>query len=140
MGKFSVKDLIDKPLTAKVATKLYRTANDAAKPYASVAAGQPLGTLYSWISPNANTKTLWFAFYDTNNKPYYVKYAKNLISSDALKKQGVKDVEEVTKEAEEKKDYEEKGAVRFYLEKYAPYIIGAIFLIPIAKKLIDKKL
>ena len=46
-----------------------------------------------------------------------------------LKKQGIKDVEEVTKEVEEKKDYEEKGAVRFYLEKYAPYIIGAIFFV-----------
>jgi hypothetical protein len=140
MAEFNITNLIDRPLTAKVATKLYRTANDAAKNYASVAAGQPLGTLYSWISPNANTKSLWFMFYDSNNKPYYVKYSANLISSDALIKAGVKDVEKAAKEAKDKQDFEDKGAIRFYLEKYAPYIIGAIFLIPIAKKLIDKKL
>jgi hypothetical protein len=140
MATFNISNLIDKPLTAKVATKLYRTANDTAKNYASVAAGQPLGTLFSYIKPNENTKNLWFMFYDSNNKPYYVKYTTNLISATALNKAGVKDVTKEVKEAEKKKEFEEKGAIRFYIEKYAPYIIGAIFLIPIAKKLIDKKL
>lgn len=137
---FNLNDLIDLQLTAKVATKLYRTANDNAKHYASVAAGQPLGKLYSYINPNVNTKNLWFMFYDTKNQPYYVKYATNLISAADLIKRGVKDVKKIAKEEKDKADYIEKGAVRFYLEKYAPFVIGAIFLIPIAKTLIDKKL
>jgi len=141
MGKsYTIKDLLDKPLIAKKATKLYRLPYDSAKHYASVAAGQPLGTLYSWINPNANTKYVWFSFYDSKNKPYYVPYKPNLLNSDDLKRQGVKDVETQTKEKKEQEKLESKGTFRFYLEKYAPYIIGALFIVPIAKKIIDKKI
>lgn len=137
---YSLKDLVGKPLTAKVNTKLYRSPNDKAKHYASVKAGQSLGILFSWINPNQNTKTLWFMFYDSMNKPYYVPYNQNLVDNKDLTRQGIKDVETQTKEDKEKQSFEEKGAFRFYLEKYAPYVIGAFIIIPIVNKLIDKKL
>jgi hypothetical protein len=137
---FNIKNLIGKPLTAKVATKLYRTPSDNAKHFASVAAGQPLGILFSWINPSANSNSLWFMFNDSKNKPYYVKYTKTLLNPNDLKRQGIKDVETETKEIKEKEDLESKGSIRFYIEKYAPYLIGAIIIIPIAKKIIDKKL
>jgi hypothetical protein len=140
MAQYSLAELVGKPLTAKNATKLYRTASNSAKSYASVKAGSSLGTLFSWLNPNENRSVIWFMFYDTFNKPYYVPYNKNLVDLNALKQQGIKTVDEITKDEKNKKDFEEKGAVRFYLEKYAPYLIGAIFLIPIAKKIIDKKL
>lgn len=137
---FSLKNLVGKPLRAKVATKLYRLPFDNAKHYASVAAGQPLGTLFSWINPNENTKSLWFMFYDTFNKPYYVKIESNTLDRNDLTRSGVKDVETEVKETKEKEDFENKGAFRFYLEKYAPWIIGAFIIIPLASKIIDKKL
>jgi hypothetical protein len=137
---FNIKNLIGKPLTAKVATKLYRSPSDNAKHYASVAAGQSLGILFSWINPSSTSNSLWFMFYDSNNKPYYVKYGKSVLNVNDLKRQGIKDVETETKESKEKEDIENKGAFRFYLEKYAPFLIGAIFIIPLAKKIIDKKL
>jgi hypothetical protein len=140
MASYNVNDLIGKNLIAKNATKLYRSANDASKPYASVKAGTSLGVLYSWLNPNENRKTIWFMFYDTFNKPYYIPYTSNLVDVSALKEQGVKTTKEIVDKEKEKKDFQDKGAFRFYLEKYAPYLIGAIFLIPIAKKIIDKKL
>lgn len=135
MAAFNLTSIIGKPLTAKVATKLYRTASDDAKPYASIAAGQYMGTLYSWINPSNRTKSLWLAFYDTNNKPYYVKYATNLVNSAELKKQGVKTVEEETREAKDKLDLETKGPIAFYVEKYVPWVIAGFFAVPILKDL-----
>ena len=140
MATFNLKSILGKPLTAKVATKFYREASDNAKPYASVAAGQYMGNLYSWINPGPRTKSLWLMFYDTQNKPYYVRYSSNLVSATELKKQGIKDVEKETKEEKEKADLESKGAFKFYLEKYAPFLIAAVFLVPLGKKIIDKKL
>lgn len=137
---YLVSDLIGKPLIAKVATKLYRLPSDTAKSYASVAANQPLGTLFSYINPSVNTTSLWFMFYDSNNKPYYTKYASNSLKPLDLQKSGIDDQETKNKKKQQEIDLQEKGAIRFYIEKYAPFIIAGLFLLPLAKKLIDKKL
>lgn len=137
---YSLASLVGKPLLAKTATKLYRNPTDTSTNYASVKAGQTLGVLYSWVNPNANTNSLWFMFYDSQNKPYYVKYRIDLVDRDDLARQGIKDVETETKEKKEKEERESKGAVQFYIEKYAPFLIAAVFVIPIAKQIIDKKL
>jgi hypothetical protein len=137
---YSVASLVGKPLLAKTATKLYRLPTDKAISYASVKSGSPLGVLYSWVSPNKDTTSLWFMFYDSLNKPYYAKYNINLVDRDDLARQGIKDIETITKEKKEKEERESKGAVQFYFEKYAPFLIAAVFVIPIAKQIIDKKL
>ena len=78
-------------------------------------------------------------FYDSNNKPYYVPMISGTLDEAALKQQGVKDVEEQTKEAEDKAK-KDAGAVSYYIEKYVPYLLGAIIAIPVLKSIIDKKL
>lgn len=135
MATFSLSSIVGKPLTARTAVKLYREASDTAKPYASIAAGNYMGNLYSWINPGPRTKNLWLMFYDSNNKPYYVKYTSNTVNSAELQKQGVKTVDQETREKEDQQNREQKGAVQYYIEKYVPWIIAGFIAVPVLKEL-----
>lgn len=139
MGAYRYKDLIDKTLFAKKETKLYRNAANDAKPYATVKAGNAIGVLYSWVGSKSNREIDWLMFYDANNKPYYVPMIANTLDEASLKQQGVKTVEELTKEKQDK-EKKEAGAVSYYIEKYVPYLLGAIIIVPVLKSIIDKKL
>jgi hypothetical protein len=139
MALYKYKDLINKTIVAKADIKLYRNALDTAIPYAVIKAGNPIGVLYSWVSAKANRNVDWLMFYDSNNKAYYVPMISGTLDEAALKQQGVKDVEEQTKEAEDKAK-KNAGAVSYYIEKYVPYLLGAIILVPVLKTIINKKL
>jgi hypothetical protein len=139
MASYKLKDIIDKPLRAKKTVSLYRNALDDAKPFAEVKAGSTIGILYSIVSAKAGRSFDWLMFYDSNNKAYYVPVKTGTLDEASLKEQGVKTVEEQSKEAEEKAK-KDAGAVSYYIEKYVPYLLGAIIIIPVLKSIIDKKL
>jgi hypothetical protein len=63
----------------------------------------------------------------------------NTLDEAVLKQQGVKTVEEITKDQADKAK-KDAGAVSYYIEKYVPYLLGAIIAIPVLKSIIDKKL
>jgi hypothetical protein len=133
------KDLIDKSIFIKGDAKLYRSASDNAIPYATIKAGNPAGVLYSWVSAKVGRSVDWLMFYDKNNKVYYVPVIEGTVDLASLKAQGVKTSEERSKE-EEDKNKKDAGAVSYYIEKYVPYILGAIIIVPVLKSIIDKKL
>lgn len=84
-----------------------------------------IGNVYSYIQ---QPDGLYWMVYQTqrdydNFNPTYIKHDGSKLSlPDA---QDILD--NLTKE-QEAKDIQSKGAVRFYVEKYAPYIIGAIVI------------
>ena len=139
MASYNLANIIGKNIFAKAKTPLYRAANDLSKPFSSINAGQFVGNVYSYIKPGKNTTKTWLMYYDQQNKPYYSILTGSNIDEKSLKDQGVKTVEEETKAAKQKQEFEEKGAIRYYIEKYAPYLIAALFVVPIAKQLITKK-
>lgn len=134
MATYNLSELINKTIRAKSNVQLYRSANDNANPYATIKSGQPVGVLYSYINPSGNTKSLWFMFYDGNNKPYYAKYLQGSVDESNLKAQGVVSTEQKTKEASDMAKKESDGLFQFYIEKYVPYIIAGLFLIPLIKE------
>lgn len=139
MPQYKLKDLINKSIIAKKDTRLYRNAADNAVPYATIKAGSRIGVLYSFVSAKAGRNIDWLMFYDINNRPYYTPVISGTLDTASLKDQGVKTVEEQTKEQQDK-EKKEAGMFSFYLEKYIPYLIGAIIAVPVLKSLIDKKL
>lgn len=139
MASYRLKDIIDKPIRAKKNISLYRTALDTAQPYATVKAGSMIGVLYSIVNAKAGRSVDWLMFYDSNNKAYYTPVKTGTLDEVSLKEQGVKTVEDITKE-KQKEEKKEAGLVSYYIEMYAPYIIGAIILVPILKQVIAKKL
>jgi len=139
MSNYKLIDLIDKQLFAAKDLYLYRNAVDYAKPFASVKAGSSIGILYSIVNPTTARTLDYLMFYDSNNKAYYTPVAKGNIDEVSLKAQGVKTVEEKTKDAADKAK-KDAGAVSYYIEKYVPYILGAIIIVPVLKSIIDKKL
>jgi hypothetical protein len=139
MAQYRWRDLLDKSIYIKGDAKLYRNASDNAKPYATIKAGTPVGKLYSWVSAKEGRSVDWLMFYDINNKAYYVPVNQGTLDLATLKAQGVKTVEEITKEKQDK-DKKDAGAFSYYIEKYIPWLIGAIIVVPVLKSIVDKKL
>lgn len=136
MPLFSAGDIVGKTLIAKKKISIYRSRSDA-KPFGFVNAGQPVGIVYSYLSPNLNYPNLWWMFKD-NNKVYYAEHKEGNFDISALTNQGVISTDEKTKIARSKQEKEQKGVVSFYIEKYMPWIIVGIFAVPIIKDLIKK--
>lgn len=139
MANYKLKDIIDKPIRAIKNVSLYRTAIDTAVPFAEVQAGSMIGILYSIVNAKANRSIDWLMFYDSNNKAYYVPVTTGTIDELSLKEQGVKTVEEQSKEAENQ-NKKDAGIISYYIEKYVPYLLGAIIIVPVLKSIINKKL
>jgi len=139
MASYRLKDIIDKNIRAVKNVDLYRNAIDNAIPFASVKAGNNIGILFSIVTAKAGRSIDYLMFYDSNNKAYYVPVKSGTLDEVDLKQQGAKTVEERTKE-EENKAKKDAGAVSYYIEKYVPYILGAIIIVPVLKSIIDKKL
>ena len=138
MPLFSAGDIVGKTLIAKKKINLYRSRSDS-KPFGFVNAGQPVGIVYSYLSPSLNNPNLWWMFKD-NNKVYYAEHKEGNFDISSLTNQGVISTEDKTKIAKEKIEKKDKGAFQFYIEKYMPWIIIGIFAVPIIKDVIKKKL
>ena len=105
------------------------------KPGKSFTKGQKLGNVYSYIENNDGD--LFWMIYQTPQdfasfNPIYVKHVTGLIDCPALPG--------IIAEMERKKEQEklnEKGPVRYYIEKYLPYIVAAVaiaIVLPALKK------
>jgi hypothetical protein len=105
---FYAKSIIDLVVYVNVETPVYRNTQTGAKPVFNIKKGGAAGKLYSWINPGNNTQNQWLMFYDSNNKPYYIKITSNNINTQQLIRQGAKTVDEIVKEkeAENKTVYE----------------------------------
>jgi hypothetical protein len=116
--------MIDKTIIAAGTVPVYLHANDSASPSYSIASGQPIGVLYSWLTadPAYNRSELWFMFEDSGGTPYYTKWGPGMYNFNALEAQGVMtDEQKAAAEAAANKPWYEK-----LVGQILPWVVGAI--------------
>jgi hypothetical protein len=93
--------------------------------------GYLIGNVYSYLINNGQ---VYWMFYDKENNPYYVKHVTGNLE--------LKELPELIKQVEDeaiKKEIETKGALNYYLQKYLPWIVGAIVVSLVLPKIIKNK-
>ena len=79
--------------------------------------GGLVGNVYSYVIRNG---IVYWQFFK-NNKPYYVKHDNNKLS--------LKELPAILKkiaDEQQKQEIEQKGTLNYYLQKYLPWLIGAV--------------
>lgn len=119
---YSADEFINKTLIAQQKVPVYRDATDIAKPVYYVDAGQPVGIVYSWLSPMAGRSQLWWMFEKSYLDFYYTPHVPARFNWPALKEQGVLSTEEKIEE-EKKKD---RPWYENLILNYGPWVLGAL--------------
>ena len=88
MPTFKASDIIDKTLIAKRAVNLYRLPEDGAPVIYTVAPGQTVGKVFTYLTAGLNRQNLYWGFYDANGKPYYAEHKTGYFDIKALSEQG----------------------------------------------------
>ena len=115
MSDISVNLVLDKNLYAKGKVSAYDVPNG--KVIFTIDNGGLVGNVYSYVVRNG---IVWWQFFK-NNKPYYVKHDNNKLS--------LKELPAILKKIEneeQKQEIEQKGTLNYYLQKYLPWLIGAV--------------
>lgn len=94
---FSADQVIGKTLIAKSNVPLKRYAQAGAPVVYTAKPGQVVGTVYSWVMDGP---TLWWAFYDDKNQPYYAQHKVGIFSVEALQQQGAQTLEDIKEAAD----------------------------------------
>jgi hypothetical protein len=122
----SIDMILDKSVYSKIKNPYYDATFKNIVGYFN--AGDYIGIVYSWVTRNNKIYLATYANYNdfknfSNGK--YVEWGYDNLTYPELKKElAKKQAEEKLKADQAKK--EAVGAVQFYIEKYAPWIIGAI--------------
>lgn len=137
---YSVADVVGKTLYAKAKVPVYRDANDNAQPFGYVAAGQPVGVVFSWldVNPAYNRSVLYWMFQATAGGFYYTKQIGGYYDVDALRAQGVITVEEKIEEEKEKADEASMNPIELMIHRYGKYAIYTIIGVVAVKAAIQK--
>lgn len=128
--QYSTNQILDKQLIAKAATPLYHS--DFKTPFRTVAAGQPIGVVYSYLKPSGSTGKSALMLYDNTQytgTPYYVLNEAQ-IDTQALQDQGTLTVSQEI-QAEQDKLAQQNDPVGYYLKKFglpALLIAGGVLL------------
>jgi hypothetical protein len=128
MATYSVDDLKNKSLYAKTGINARKLPDIKATMVKRFNAGELIGTLYSYVHDKAGA--IWWQFYDQNNIAYYVKHMPDLISTSALKEQGVLTTSEKAEKAQ--KAEEEAKPIGTQLKDQLLSFTGTIKYIAIA--------
>lgn len=101
---YNAANIVDKTLIAKKNVPVYEYPGDSKKPVGYIAAGDPVGVVYSYLpaDPLDDRKTLWWMFHPATNysKYFYAPHYEGLYDVNALKQQGVLSTEEELEEKE----------------------------------------
>ena len=99
MASYSLADLIGKTYTGKTDIGITRLPSDGAPVVYTVKAGQPVGIVFSYLSPKEGRSNTWLMFYDANQRAYYVELRPGQTDTKALEVQGVKTEEQKAQDA-----------------------------------------
>lgn len=99
MANYNAADIIDKTLVARKTTSIVRVADDQAPSVYEATPGTTIGTVYSYLLPNENRDTLYWQFYDQNNRAYYVKHKPGQFDISTIRSQGALTLEEKQEQA-----------------------------------------
>lgn len=125
---YNAGDIVNKTLFALRPVPVYRSASDSAQPFGNVATGQPVGVVYSWLSPApaVDRSGLWWAFYDGYGIPYYVPHEMGAFDVRSLRQQGVISVAE---KVEQEKEDELNNTLPWYdnlIRKYGKLVVFTV--------------
>jgi len=132
MPTYNANEIIGKSLIAKKPVPVKRLAMDSAPTIYTVAPGATVGTVFSWLDPNADRKNLYWIFFDAFNRAYYVEHIEGRFDIKGLEAQGAETTEEKTER--EKRENETFGQT---LERYAKSILiggGALIALGLVLK------
>lgn len=89
-ASYSADEIIGKTLVAKVRIAYFDTPTDTAAPVGYIAAGQPIGVVYSYLLPNASygRSGLYWTFKGALGNFYYVKHQLDVFDIKSLQEQG----------------------------------------------------
>jgi hypothetical protein len=133
MATYNASDIIGKTLIAKKSVQIKRTATDKANAVYTASPNESIGVVYSYLLPNNDRKTLYWQFYDSDNKAYYVAHKVGLFDIQSLSDQGALTLEE-------KKEQTDAAALSttdkiFKYAKQGALLAAAVYL---TKTLIEK--
>jgi len=94
MATYNAADIVGKTLIAKKKIDIVRLPKDDASTVYTVSPGETVGVVYSYLLPNNNRKKLYWSFYDSNNKAYYVEHNVGDFDIKSLQSQGALTLEE----------------------------------------------
>ena len=134
MPTFSADQIIGKTLIARRPVNLYRNASDSANSVYTVDPGQAVGKVYSYLAPGENRSTVYWAFYDDQQRSYYTPHIQGNFDIQALGDQGALTVTE-QQAAEQEAEMSTTDKAFRLIKNIALYAAGAYLL----KALIDKK-
>jgi len=128
-------DIVNQNMFAKQSTKVY--AGDLRTVVATIAPGGLIGKVFSYIT--ATDGNIYWMFYLSpqdyaNLKPSYVKHNSSTLSVPAYP-----GIIEKLKEEQEAKEKDEKGALSYYIEKYAPWVVGAVVVAVAAPTILNAR-
>jgi hypothetical protein len=137
-------DIIGHTLVAAKQVPLYDEARDGAQPSGYVNAGNPIGIVSSYLSPDTSKgrAELWWMFEPLSGNSdigysqgfYYVPHNPDYFDTKALTDSGVLTVAQATA----LKNGEVPSTAEKLLDKYVPWLIGGIVAIGIGKAIINK--
>jgi hypothetical protein len=130
MATITADMVIGKSLYAKGVVNVYNLPGGAA--VRVINNGGLIGIVDSYVLRNGD---IYWQFYNAYGVPYYVKHDSNLSLP------GLNDILAKIKDENIAKQIEQKGAVNYYLQKYLPWIVGAVvvaFVFPVIYKNVKK--
>jgi hypothetical protein len=143
---FNAGDIIDHTLIAATSVPVYDEANDSAQPVGYIAAGNPIGVVFSFLVPNpaAGRVELWWMFqapndnYQFGNEQgfYFVPHKAGYFDTKSLQDSGVLTTAQATALAQGKTP----SALTAALDKYLPWVIAGLVAVGIGKAVINKAL
>jgi len=134
MPTFSADQIIGKTLIAKRPVKLYRSAFDSATVIYTVDPGQSIGKVYSYLATAPGRTSVYWAFYDDQQRPYYTPHIQGNFDIKTLSDQGALTVNQQQEQQQEEQMSTTDKAFKL-IRNIALYAAGAYLL----KGLISKK-
>lgn len=116
----NVSQVIGKTLIADGNVDYFNTVNPIGTKLGTFKKGDVIGVIYSYAY--GNTPNLYWSVYRGNNL-IFVKHDIN-----KLQLAGGQQILQDIQNQQQQTEIEQKGLVRYYLDKYLPYIVGAAVL------------
>lgn len=144
---FSADQIIGKSLSAAQDVQIYDTPGDSETPVATIKAGNPIGIVTGYLSPNPDEdrQEIWWQFTATLDQQsmanslgeFYVPHKTGSFNIQDLVDQGALTVAQATA-LQKAASGNGPGLLQTEIEKYAPWVIGGLLAVGIAKAVINK--
>lgn len=101
--------------------------------------GLPVGKVFSYVYKSTPNNDVYWHFYDSNNKAYFVRADKTRLRLDIVEEADMRSQEQIAAAKKEEQKKKDKGVVPYYLEKYGKPIIVIASLLTAYKIFTDAK-